>query len=201
MKQKAYLLVFDGLADWETPHALCAINKSERFDVMTAGFADRPITTMGGLKLTPQITIKDISPASAGIFILPGGDMWEQTSNEELIDLLHQLHTKNVPIAAICGATLEIARAGLTHTIRHTSNDKEYLKAMVPDYRDDEFYVNELAVTDGNIITASGLGSIEFGREVIKLLGIYSEAETQAWFDMHKQGVIPASFAVKQGSA
>ncbi len=33
---------------------------------------------------------------------------------------------------------------------------------MVPQYQDDDFYVDELAVTDKNIITASGLGSIAF---------------------------------------
>ena len=67
---------------------------------------------------------------------------------------------------------------------------------MVPDYEDEEFYADELAVTDQKIITASGLGSIEFGREVIRELDIYSEADTQAWFEMFKHGVYPTSEAV-----
>jgi hypothetical protein len=64
---------------------------------------------------------------------------------------------------------------------------------MVPEYKDEHFYVDELAVTDHKIITASGLGSMEFAREVIRELGIYSEAERQLWFKMFKTGVIPAS--------
>ncbi len=52
MKSKAYLLVFDGLADWEPAHALCEINKSEKFDVITVGLSDRSVATMGGLKLS-----------------------------------------------------------------------------------------------------------------------------------------------------
>jgi putative intracellular protease/amidase len=195
MKGKAYLLVFDGLADWEPAHALCEINKSGVFDVVTAGFSHAQVSTMAGLKLTPEITIEDVSPASASIFILPGGDMWEKKSHERLHTLLRQLHEKNVPIAAICGATLEIARAGLTRGIRHTSNARGYLQAMVPDYKDGDLYVDELAVADKNIITASGLGSIEFAREVIKLLHLYSEADTQIWFEMFKHGVIPASLS------
>jgi hypothetical protein len=91
---------------------------------------------------------------------------------------------------------LEIARAGLTRNIRHTSNSKDYLKTIVTDYGDDDFYVNEMAVTDENIITASGLGCVEFAREVIKQLQIYNEADTQLWFDMFKHGVLPASDAV-----
>jgi hypothetical protein len=48
-------------------------------------------------------------------------------------------------------------------------------------------------VTDHKIITASGLGSVEFAREAIRELGIYNEPTTQMWFDMFKNGVIPAS--------
>ena len=33
-----------------------------------------------------------------------------------------------------------------------------------------------------------GLGSIEFGREIIKRLDIFSETDIQEWFDMYKHG-------------
>jgi putative intracellular protease/amidase len=198
MKRKAYLLVFDGLADWEPAHALCEINKSGKFDVATAGFSRAPISTMAALKLTPDVTIDGLSPANAGILILPGGDMWERRSDDKLKALLRRFHEENIPIAAICAATLEIARAGLTHGVSHTSNAREYLQAMVPDYKDGDWYVDQLAVADKNIITASGLGSIEFAREVIKQLHLYSEADTQIWFEMFKRGVIPAGFSARK---
>ena len=196
MKRKAYLLVFDGLADWEPAHAVCEINKSEKFDVVTTGFSGAPVTTMGGLHVVPEITLTDVRHGEACIFMMPGGNMWEQQSDGGLINLLNQLHAENVPIGAICGATLEIARAGLTRNTRHTSNAKEYLKAMVPDYQDEQFYVDELAVTDNNIITASGAGSVEFACEVIKQLQLYSKEETQQWFDLFKHGIFPSDEAV-----
>jgi putative intracellular protease/amidase len=197
MKSAAYLLIFDGLADWEPAHALCEINKSGKFDVATAGFSRAPISTMAGLKLKPDVTIDDLNPATASILILPGGDMWEKKSDEKLKALLRRLHEESVPIAAICGATLEIARAGLTHGVRHTSNAREYLQAMVPDYKDGDWYVDQLAIADKGIITASGLASVEFAREVIKQLHLYSEADTQIWFEMFKHGVIPAGLTAK----
>ena len=89
-----------------------------------------------------------MDPPTASIVILPGGDLWEKESDGKLKPLLQRLHERNVPIAAICGATLEIARAGLTHGVRHTSNGKEYLQAMVPDYKDGDWYVDQLAVAD-----------------------------------------------------
>jgi putative intracellular protease/amidase len=191
MKSKAHLLVFDGLADWEPAHALCEISKSGKFEVVTTGFGDRPVTTMGGLRVTPEITLNGVDPDDAAVFIMPGGEMWEKRSDQFLIELLGRLERENVLIAAICGATLEAARAGLTRGVRHTSNGKEYLKTLFDGYGDEEFYVDQLAVSDGNLITASGLGSVEFAREIIGRLGIYDEAERGIWFDMFKHGVLP----------
>src|SRR5258705_575647 len=193
MKTKAYFLVFDGLADWELAHALCEINRSGRFEVVSVGFSKEPVTTMGGLKLRPDITLDEVTSSGVRIFMLPGGDMWEVESNEKLKTLLQRLHADNILIGAICGATLEIARAGLTRNIRHTSNSKNFLKTIVTDYGDDDFYVDKMAVTDENIITASGLGCVEFAREGINQLQIYKEADTQFGFDMFKHGVVPAS--------
>ena len=141
MKRKAYILVFDGLADWEAAHALCEINKSDKFDVVTVGCSDEPVTTMGGFHVLPDATLDNVIADEAAIFILPGGDMWEEKSDKKLIALLHKLQAASVPIAAICGATLEVARAKLTQRLRHTSNSQDYLKTMVADYGDEDFYV------------------------------------------------------------
>jgi putative intracellular protease/amidase len=191
MKLKAYILVFNGLTDWEAAHALCEIKRSDKFDVVTIGFSDEPVITMGGFRVLPDTTLDAVVADEAAILILPGGDMWEEKPNEKIIALLHKLKAASVPIAAICGATLEIARAKLTQNLRHTSNSLDYLATMVADYQDKDFYVNELAVTDNSVITASGLGSVEFGQEIIKQLDIYDEADTKVWFEMFKHGIIP----------
>jgi putative intracellular protease/amidase len=189
------LLVFDGLADWEPAYALCAISRSGRFKIATVGFSREPVTSMGGLRLIPDEVINDVEPAATAILVMPGGDMWEQQSRPEVVNLLDRLDAACVPIAAICAATLEVARAGLTRKRRHTSNNLRYLRTMVPDYRDDESYVDELAVSDGGLITASGLGAIEFAREIMRQLRIHGEEEIASWFEMFKRGVIPAKWA------
>jgi len=194
-KPKAYLLVFAGFADWEPAHAFCEINRSGKFEVLTVGFSRHAVTSMAGLKVSPAVTIHEVNPGEAAFFMLPGGDLWQEQSQEQIHRLLHALHDNGVLIGAICAATLEVARAGLTHGIRHTSNAKAYLQSLVPEYRDGDFYVDELAVSDANIITASGLGSVEFAREVQRHLKIHSEAEIALWFDMFKNGVVPAGMA------
>jgi putative intracellular protease/amidase len=192
MKPKAYVFVFDGLADWEPALALCEIRKSGKYEVLAAAHSSETVVTMGGLKVVPDVTIDQIEPRETAIFILPGGSRWEEASDPKVDDLLRRLHAAGILIGALCAATLEIARAGLTREVRHTSNARSYLKKMVRDYDDERFYVDELAVTDHKIITASGLGSVEFAREVIRELGIYNEATTQMWFEMFKNSAIPA---------
>ncbi len=59
MKPKAYLLIFDGMADWEAAHALCEINRSGKYEVVTVGFSAETVSTMGGLRIAPEATIKD----------------------------------------------------------------------------------------------------------------------------------------------
>jgi putative intracellular protease/amidase len=195
LKTTVHLLVFDGLADWEPAHALCELRRSGKFDVLTAGFTRQTITTMGGLKVVPDLMLDEVKPEGSALLVLPGGDMWQEQSQPAVESLLRRFHEREVPIAAICRATLEIARAGLTRGIRHTSNALSYLKSMVPDYRDEAFYVDELAVSDQAIVTASGLGSVEFAREIFRLLKLYDDGDLRTWYDMFKNGLLPAGMA------
>jgi len=194
MKPQVCVLVFEGLADWEPAHALCEIRRSGKFQVLTVGFTSNDVVTMGGFRLTPDASLEAVDWNQVALLILPGGDMWEQGERPELKTLLPALVRKNVPVAAICGATLEVARAGLTRGARHTSNGLNYLKSMVPGYSDESTYVNQLAVSDQHLITASGLGNVEFAREILSRLGVYEEADLAAWFEMFKHGVIPAAY-------
>ena len=189
MKEKVYVLVFDGLADWEPSFALTEINKSGKYDVVSVGFFKEIITTMGGLKIVPDIQLDELILSDAALFILPGGQMWEQFSDEQFSAFLHRVHEANVPIAAICGATIQMIRTGLTHEVYHTSNAQEYVQYVVPNYQDGAFYVNELATSDQNIITANGLGNIEFAREIFKQLQLFSDEGIENWYQMFKNGI------------
>lgn len=200
MKRIVYLLVFDGLADWEPAYALCEIRQSGKYEVVTVGFSRETVTSMGGLKITPDITLDDINADATALLLLPGGDMWQEKSQPAIESLLRTFHQKAIPVAAICAATLEIARAGLSHTVRHTSNALPFLKSMIPDYRDESRYVDELAVCDQRVVTASGLGSVEFAREILRLLEVYSEKDLLTWYEMFKHGLMPANMT-EAGSA
>jgi putative intracellular protease/amidase len=189
MKKKAYVLVFDGFADWEPAHALCGIAMSGKLEIITVGFSPEPIRSMGGLKVVSDITLEQVVPSQAAIFILSGGTRWEQGPSSEIIQFLHKFQAEKVLIAAICGATLEVIRAGLTKGVKHNSNALEYVKMHLPNYKDAAFYVNEPAVSDGLLITAGGVYSLEFAREIFRRLETFSEAQIEAWFNLYKHGI------------
>ncbi len=68
-----------------------------------------------------------------------------------------------------------LARKGLLDSRRHTSNDLEYLKMVCSNYKGEKYYKNEPVVTDGKLITASGIAPLEFALHILKGSGrIYS---------------------------
>jgi len=191
MKNHVYFLIFNGFADWEAALALCAIREQPSFKIMTVGFSKDPITSMGGLKVIPDITLNELNIEDALIFILPGGQLWEKFSDSQFTTLLHKLDSAGVIIAAICAATLPLAQAGLLQDRLHTSNSKEFLKEFVPDYAGETFYQDKLAITGSNLITASGIGSVDFAYEIMTALSIYDESTTLAWLELFKHGLKP----------
>ena len=60
---------------------------------------------------------------------------------------------------------------------------------MSPDYSGDDLYLEQLAVTGGNVITASGIAPIEFAREVFSMLKIFDETTTEKWFQLFRNGI------------
>ncbi len=71
-------------------------------------------------------------------------------------------------VAAICGATAGLANNGYLNSRKHTSNDLAYMKMVCPHYKGEPFYEIEPAVSDENLVTASGTAPLEFAREVLK---------------------------------
>ena len=194
MSASVHVLVFDGFADWEPAFALAELRRSGGLEVVTVGFSGAPIRSMGGLTVLPDRGLADLDPAAVRLLILPGGDLWEGSyPRAELEALLHQLRSREVPIAAICGATLALARAGLLDQRSHTSNELAYLQQMVPGYSGAIRYVDALAVRADGLITASGVGAMEFAREIFEELEVFSPTDRPLWYHLFKYGALPTS--------
>jgi putative intracellular protease/amidase len=191
-EKAVYLLVVEGFADWEPAHAVAELRRHGQYRVETVGLSSAVVRSMGGITVLPSKIVSEVDPSDVAVFILPGGDRWEHAPVEpELEQLLKQLDAGNVPMAAICGATIAISRIGLLRGRRHTSNGLEYLRSHVPGYSDADKYVDAPAVRDGKLITASGLGDVEFARELFEELEVLDAEQRSLWAQIFRNAKLP----------
>jgi len=57
-------------------------------------------------------------------------------------------------------------------------------------YTNETGYVNAQAVSDKNIVTANGVGHLEFTREILSLLKANTSEKIAAWYDFYKNGFV-----------
>ena len=191
-ERAVYFFVFDGFADWEPSHALAELRRHGRYRVEVVGLTRTPVLSMGGLRVLPSLTIGEVDPADVAVFILPGGDRWEMAPVEaEIEQLLKRLDAQEIPIAAICAATVAISRIGLLHGRRHTSNGLDYLRSHVPGYSECAHYVDAPATRDRRLITASGLADVEFARELFEELKVLSADDRAFWAQIFRTARFP----------
>jgi putative intracellular protease/amidase len=168
------------------------LRREGQYRVESVGLTRNPVQSMGGIQVLPSKIIAEIDPADVAVLILPGGDRWESVPVEtEIAQLLERLYAQQIPIAAICGATTVIAKVGLLHGRRHTSNGLDYLRVHVPDYSESANYVDAPAVRDRGLITASGLGDVEFARELFEELDVFTAEDRALWAQIFRSARLP----------
>ena len=193
MKNTVYLYVFDTMADWEIGYLTAEINSGRYYKkglmplkVVTVGITKTPITTMGGLTILPEIELKECSFKDTAALILPGGDTWTEAIHAPIIRMAEKYLEKGIVVGAICGATIRLAMEGVLNKRDHTSNDLGYLKMVCPNYDGENYYKQECVVTDGSLITASGIAPIEFAMHILKILDVFLPQTLDAWYNLYK---------------
>ncbi|QUH22517.1 glutamine amidotransferase [Methanobacterium alkalithermotolerans] len=202
---KVYLYVLNTLADWEIAYLTAEINSGRYLDktktpveLIKIGNSTEPIKTMGGITITPDEDIDNIKFEKGDLLILPGADTWSEEENKKIIDIVSSIINEKVIIAAVCGATIALANKGILNHRKHTSNDLEVLKMFCPDYAGEDFYINQPAVTDDNLITGSGLAPLEFSYEVLKRTNLMKTETLEAWYQLYKTNEPKYFYALMQ---
>jgi putative intracellular protease/amidase len=193
MKKVAYLYVFNTMADWEASYAIAELssgryfkNGSMKYTVKTISFSMEPIVTMGGVRILPDITVNEFRLEDTGLLILPGGNTWLEPVHDPILEKAKECLRDGITVAAICGATFGLARAGLLNDRYHTSNDLNYLMSVCPEYTGSAYYMPEPSVSDGMLITASGVAPVEFTNQILKSLDVLSPQTLEAWYQLYK---------------
>jgi putative intracellular protease/amidase len=184
-----HMAVYDTLSDWEVGFATAHINNGlwqrepGRYRVVTVGESHEPVTTMGGMRVTPDVVLDELRPEDSAMLIMPGADGWLTGGNTSFAEKARQFLDAGVPVAAICGATGGLAAAGLLDGRQHTSNAAEFLAAT--GYGGGSLYRDEPAVTDGDLITATATAPVEFARHVLARLDLYEPAVLASWYKLY----------------
>jgi putative intracellular protease/amidase len=193
----AHLAIYDTLAEMEVGHLLTELRTGRftgtPFDVVTVAESREPVTTMGGVRVAPDMLLADLDPADSDLLVLPGAEMWDAGGGGAFAEAAGRFLGAGVPVAAICGATAGLARAGLLDARNHTSAAAEYLAAT--GYAGGDRYVDAPAVIDGDIITAGPQSPVQFARATLERLRLASESTLEAYEGFFHRGD-PTAFPV-----
>jgi putative intracellular protease/amidase len=203
-----HLLVLDTPADWEPGLAIAHLNAPapgmpSKYRVRSVGLSREAIVTKGGLRMLPDLSVDELSPRDSALLILPGADIWMDPRTDSALSKASEFVEAGIPVAAICGATAGLARAGLLDDRRHTSNAPQFLTGT--GYQGASRYVNQPVVEDGGVITAPASASLEFAKHLLEKLQVYSASALEAWYGLYRTGKPEHYFAfveaVKQQAA
>jgi putative intracellular protease/amidase len=103
-----------------------------------------------------------------------------------VLDVARAFVDAGVPVAAICGGTVGLARAGLLDERRHTSNAPEFLAAT--GYAGAGRYVSQPVVEDAGVITAPATASLEFAQHLLEKLQVFPQRALEAWYALYRTG-------------
>ncbi|MEV7994284.1 DJ-1/PfpI family protein [Streptomyces sp. NPDC086077] len=204
-RKPVHLAVYDTFADWETGHATAYLARAGH-RIRTVGVTTDPVTSLGGLRVLPDLALDGLRPEDSSLLILPGADLWTETAaataagGDDLVARkAREFLAAGVPVAAICGATAGLAREGLLDDRDHTSAISFYLAAT--GYRGGERYVDADAVTDRGLITAGPTEPVAFAREILGLLGVYEGEVLDAWYRLFHDSDAEAYAVLEQAGA
>jgi len=196
----AYVAVCDTLADWEIGHLTVELRTGrftgQPWKVVTVAESAEPVTTMGGLRIVPDMVLAELEPEDGDLLVLAGSGQWDDGGGDAFAKMAQRFLDHGVPVAAICGATAGLARAGILDERRHTSAAKEYLQAT--GYQGSDNYVDERAVVDGDLITAGPDSPVQFARATLERLGLADEKKLDAYEGVFHRAD-PAAYPVLVG--
>ncbi len=188
-----HLAVFDTLADWEPGYAIAAVNDSQyqrdpgSFRVRTVAVDREPVTTMGGVRILPDVVVDDLDPVDSAMLLLSGAQTWDR---EEMQGpwgrAARRFLDAGTPVPAICGATFGLAAAGLLDDRDHTGAAAEVLAST--GYAGAGRYREADAVRDRGLVTAGPTDAVAFAREILAELDVCSPAVLEAWYGLYATG-------------
>jgi putative intracellular protease/amidase len=169
-------------ADWETALINGAGRSFYGFETRYATPDGAPVTSMGGLRVTPDMGFAELDPKTFDVLLICGGEGWRKGA--EVGDIAARAHAAGKVVGAICDGVWALAKTGLIDTRPHTGNGAK--EVADSGYAGQDFYSDAPgAVTSDGIITAAGTAPVAFMAAVMTALG-KGNAELDYYVGLHK---------------
>lgn len=163
-----------GFADWETALLNAAARGYYGAETHFATPGGKPVTSMGGMTVTPDMAIEAVDPDKLDALVVCGGEAWAGPEAPDISELLRRTRDAGKTIGGICDGTLTLAKAGLLDDIEHTSNSPDNLTST--GYAGAAHYQDQpKAVLAGRIVTAPGTAPVTFMAGVMETLGLNND--------------------------
>ena len=191
MKQKVLFIILNEYTDWEGAFLSTALHVGVipggeiKYEVHTVASTSDAVRSIGGFRTLPDYSFENM-PKDYAALVLIGGNRWDSPEAELVVPL-----DKGKIIGAICNGASFLCSHGFLNNVRHTGNGLDQLKKWGDAvYTNAENYVEAQAVSDKNIVTANGVGHLEFTREMLLLLKANSPENIASWYDFYKNGFV-----------
>ena len=191
MYPKEVLVVLtDRWADWEAAYATWGINSKEQYTVKTIAVDNQPKVSIGGFRTEIDYSINDYQGfESLAMIILAGSFSWQEGRHDEIADFVRKARSFDIPVAAICGATIFLGKHGFLDNVKHTGDDLEYFQKE-RGYNGQEHHISAQVAVDKGFITANETAAVDFACEIFRILQIYTEEEIKSQYDYFKNGAV-----------
>ena len=195
MKKEVLFLLLDDFADWEGAFLATGLNTGVTMAGGGTPYVSRTLTptkkqvrSIGGLVVTVDYTAATMPEDYAGL-ILVGGMEWQSEEARRVVPIVEAALARGVLVGAICNAASFLAAHGFLNSVRHTGNTLEMLRKWGgAKYTGEALYEERQAVRDGNVVTANGMGYLEFTRECLLALEADTPEAVAASYEFNKHG-------------
>lgn len=196
MKQKVLFVLLNEYSDWEGAFLSAALHTGVmpggeiKYQTYTVAPTPAAVCSIGGFRTLPDFCFDNI-PHEYAALVLIGGNSWDSSEAKAVVPLVQQALDTGKIVGAICSGASFLCAHGFLNHIKHTGNGLDQLKLWGGErYTNEAGYVEAQAVSDGNIVTANGVGYIEFTRELLLLLKANTPEQIATWYDFYKTGFV-----------
>ena len=198
MKEALFVLLPE-YAEWEPALLAAGLRRGfglwePRYAVKTVAPSLEPLRSIGGFTTTPDYTFRS-APDDCAALVLVGGMSWfTGDAAAGTLPLVRRALERNIVVGGICHGSMFLGVHGFLNTVHHTSNDLEELETRAgAAYTGAALYHADMqSVSDRGIVTANGVGFVEFARDMLIALDAAPRDKVEILCRSCKTGFFPA---------